>query len=335
MEAHVTVVLLVYFLVGLFTATALFESRIRRFWCGLLVLNVVLFCIMSLDYRLRANEFYMLFWVNGVFLLSRHPRWTIPITILSFYFWAGILKVNREWLSGAILYHDLWLIPRASVPAACLYVVILELVFIWGLLARRGWVVAGVIGQLALFHLQSLSQIHWIYPLLMGAILSWFVLDRLVGARAGRADLGGLLGGRAPRGAYAVMAAFAVLQLVPSLYRGDSTLTGQGRVFALHMFEARQQCDVTATHQDGTELERFDLKLASLAPRMVCDPTVYFSRATTLCRTRRTLDPSFDVHLLMRAKRTTDLDFKVIIDEPRFCAGEHEYRLWRNNDWLR
>ncbi len=110
-------------------------------------MNVFLIGIVSLDYRLRANEFYMLFWLNGVFLVWRHRRWAMPLLLISFYFWAGRLKLNHEWLSGSVLYGDLWFISPQYVPAACTYVVILEMVFIWGLLARHRWVRLLTLGQ--------------------------------------------------------------------------------------------------------------------------------------------------------------------------------------------
>lgn len=334
--AHVVLVQLVYLSVGLVAGAALAHRRWRPFWWSLVILNLVLFTIVSLDYRFRANEFYMLFWVNGVYLVWPQPRWAIPVTIISCYFWAGVIKLNYEWLSGAVLYSDLWLIPKPWVPVACAYVVGLEMVMIWGLLDRRRWVFTAVLAQLALFHVQSLSQIHWFYPVLMAAILSWFVLDRVVGAPGGRPDLATLFRGRAPVAAYAVMALFASMQLAPRLYRGDSTLTGQGRTLALHMFEARQQCEVTATPSlSGATDTRIDLKVSALPPRMICDPVVYFNRAQNLCRARRGADPAFDFRLVMRAKRTTDRDFQTIIDEPDFCAGKHEYRLFENNVWLR
>jgi len=335
-QAMAASVLIGYLVVGLAAGAALWHRRMRVFWWGLVALNLSLFAIVSLDYRLRANEFYMLFWVNGVFLVWPHRRWAVPVGIVSCYFWAGVLKLNVEWLSGAGLYRPLWWIPESWTPAACAYVVILEMGMIWGLLARSLWILVAVLVELALFHVQSLSQIHWFYPLLMAAILSWFVIDRLTGTNEGRADLGRLVRGRAPWSAYALMGLFGALQLAPHAYRGDSTLTGQGRVFALHMFEARQQCIVTATvASTGDVLERIDLKVERLPPRMICDPVVYFSRAQNLCRTRRGRDPAFDFHLVMDAKRTTDLEYQRIVDAPSFCAAKYEYRLFANNEWLR
>jgi hypothetical protein len=325
--------LVVYLTAILVAAAALWHGRQRLFHLLLIVTNLVLFALMSLDYRLRANEFYMLFWIQGVSVAFRYNRWAIPIAIVACYLGAGLLKLNTEWLSGAVLYAPLWGIPPGWTPAACAYVVLLELVGIWGLLARQWRWQALALGQLVLFHLQSLSQIHWFYPALMACILSWFVLDRIWGTDEGRPDLGQLFRGRAPIKAYALLAGFLALQFVPALYRGDSTLTGQGRVFALHMFEARQQCEVIATPATPGAAPR-SLKLDHLSPRMVCDPLVYFNRAQNLCRTERGADPAFDLHLMMRARRKTDPSFTTIIDEPNFCSGQHEYVLFGNNRWL-
>lgn len=302
----------------------------------ILALNVLLFGVISLDYRLRGNEFYMLFWLNAVFLFWRQRRWTIPLILVSFYFWAGHLKLNYEWLSGSVLYHDLWLIPRRMTAAACTYVVVLEMAMIWGLLAKRRAVRWVVLAQLALFHIESLSQIHWFYPALMMTMLVWFVLEDVSGNEKGRPNLAMLFRGRAPGAAYLIMGLFAAFQLAPLLYRGDSTLNGQGRIFALHMFEARQVCDVSATliYSNGLPL-MIDLKLEDLPPRIACDPIVYYSRIENICRSRSTSASLVDAGFRMRVKRTTDRDFQTIIDDSRFCSHAHEYSIFSNNSWIR
>jgi hypothetical protein len=332
---HALIVMVGYLALILACAAAQWHQRPRTFRVGLVVVNLALFALVSLDYRLRANEFYMLLWIQSVYLCATSFRWTIPVAILSCYFWAGVLKTNHEWLSGTVLYGPLWGIPPEWVPVACAYVVFLELIAIWGLLARRTrWTIVTLL-QLALFHIQSLSQIHWFYPALMATILSWFAAERFLGTPDGRATLASLLRGRAPRAAYVTLGVFALLQLTPHLYNRDSTLTGQGRVFALHMFEARQDCEVSATPTANTGVAApVNLKVPTLAPRMVCDPLVYFNRAQNLCRVRRITEPDFDIHLTMKAKRRTDPDFTTIIDEPGFCAAEHEYAILRNNVWL-
>ena len=331
--AFATVLLMMYLVGGVFTGVAIGHGRERLAWWGLLLLNMFLAAVVSLDYRLRANEFYMLLWVNAAWLVSPRSRWLVPVTIISCYFWAGVLKLNREWLSGAGLYSDLWMIPDHLVPVACAYVVVLEMVMIWGLLSKRTFIVAAVLTQLGLFHLESLSQIHWFYPLLMAMLLSWFVIERVTAPASNRASIGELVRGRAPRLAYLLMAVFAVLQLARFAYRGDSVLTGQGRIFALHMFEARHDCEVTAIV--NRTAESLHLKVSRLAPRMICDPIVYFNRARNLCRTRRKGDICFDFRLVMNAKRATDEKFTTVIDAQDFCEADYTYSIIRNNPWMR
>jgi hypothetical protein len=317
-------------------AWSLLERRVRTFWLLLAGLNACLFLVMSADYRLRLNELYMLFWLNAVFLFWPAKRWAIPLTLFSFYFWAGRLKLNNEWLSGAVLYDELWLIPKDLEPAACAYVVVLEIMISWGLLSSRPTIVCIALVQFAMFHVQSLSQIHWFYPALMGTMLSWFVLEMKFGHPKGRATLGPLLRGQAPHAAYALVAAFAFCQLLPLLYRGDSALTGQGRAFALHMFQARQVCEVTATiHRNEGTFEVRDLKLPNLAPRSVCDPVIYYSRMQNLCRSGETGGGVAHVDFAMNIRRTTDSEFRTVANAKDFCGTVHDYSMLSNNHWLR
>jgi hypothetical protein len=88
----------------------------------LLTLELVKVLIIVQDYRLRLNQHYMAFFVALAFLLFPAKRRVLQYLIILFYFWAGTIKLNREWLSGASLYRRefLWL-PDALVSAACTY----------------------------------------------------------------------------------------------------------------------------------------------------------------------------------------------------------------------
>lgn len=117
----------------------------------------------------------------------------------------------------------------------------------------------------------------------MAIILSWFLFES--SASSTEASLSRLVRGGAPRQVYILAAVFGSLQLLPLAFKGDHTLTGQGRIFALHMFEARQDCEVfVRIHQPDGSVTVRDLKLPQLPPRVVCDPVVYFNRAQNLCR---------------------------------------------------
>ena len=70
--------------------------------------------------------------------------------------------------------------PGVGVVAACAYVIVLELVVSWGLLARRAWIFWAAFAQFLLFHALSWQVVGFFYPLLMFAILTIFPVSRLV-----------------------------------------------------------------------------------------------------------------------------------------------------------
>jgi hypothetical protein len=84
-------------------------------YLALLILELVKILIIVQDYRLRLNQHCMAFFVALAFLLFPAKRRVVQYLIVLFYFWAGTIKLNREWLSGASLYRRefLWL-PVAS-----------------------------------------------------------------------------------------------------------------------------------------------------------------------------------------------------------------------------
>ena len=221
-------------------------------YLALLILELVKILIIVQDYRLRLNQHYMAFFVALAFLLFPAKRRTLQYLIVLFYFWAGTIKLNREWLSGASLYRRefLWL-PDSLVPAACAYVVVLETILVFGLLARRPWIFWATLAQLALFHVMSWPIVGFFYPSLMFSILGIFALSRIFSAEPEeRPSLARIERGLERRSTYALLAGFSLLQVVPYAFPGDSAITGEGRLFALHMFDAQVVCESHVTFHD-------------------------------------------------------------------------------------
>jgi hypothetical protein len=335
-DASITLLLILQALLVATAASALAAKRYRMFWVLMVALNAYLFLVISLDYRLRQNQHYMLLWVNAVFLLWPTKRWAIPLILISFYFWAGTLKLNYEWLSGAVLYDDLYFIPARFAWLACTYVVVLEMILIWGLLATRAWLRWLTLGQLALFHIESVSQVGWFYPVLMGTLLSWFVIDWTAHPDNKTASLKNLWLGKAPRSAYLLLVLFASFQLVPYLYRGDRVLAAQGRIFSLDMLEARPVCDVRAVvHNSDHTDDVVSLLLAGFPARKICDPVFYFDRMTNLCRSHAADHNFVDADFVMHSRRATDTKLTTIVDQTNFCSQHEVYRIFSNNSWMR
>jgi hypothetical protein len=258
------------------------------------------------------------------------------VLVTLFYFWAGTLKLNWEWVSGAGLYRPMWPFSGAGVIVACVYVIVLELGVAWGLLAQRAWIFWAAFAQFLVFHALSWQVVGFFYPLLMFAILAIFPLSRLVPPPdPPEGLLAALSRGREARSVYALAVLFSVLQLIPYAFPGDRALTGQGRLYALHMFDARATCVGWAElhNADGTTTRR-DLKLP-LDTRIACDPIVYFNRARNLCRQRDAGRAAFeDLDLFLSARRSSDGEMKRVIDTKGFCAKRERYDPFRHNAWI-
>src|SRR5882724_444078 len=161
--AGVALALRAYFAAAVGTGL-LFASRRLVPWAyaSLVLVNLLKLAIMLLDYRLRMNQHYMAFFATFVYL------------------WAGTLKLNWEWISGAGLYRPMWPFAGMGIVVACVYVIVLELVVAWGLLARRAWIFWAALAQFLVFHALSWQVVGFFYPLLMLAIPAIFPLSRLV-----------------------------------------------------------------------------------------------------------------------------------------------------------
>src|SRR4029450_11746907 len=291
-------------------AGLLFAARPLVPWAyaGLVLVNALKLAIMLLDYRLRMNQHYMAFFATFAYLFVPAKRDGLRVLVTLFYFWAGTLKLNWEWISGTGLYRPMWPFSGIGVVVACVYVIVLELVVSWGLLAKRPWIFWAALAQFLFFHAMSWQVVGFFYPLLLFATLAIFPLSRLVAPSDAPEGLLALLLARRVAGpVYALAMLFSLLQLVPYTFPGDRTLTGEGRLYALHMFDARATCVGWADLHlaDGTTARRA-LKLP-LDTRIGCDPIVYWNRARNLCRRRDAGLVAFqDLDLFLSSGRTSD-----------------------------
>lgn len=159
---------------GLWTA-----RHSRAGWCGLALLELLRAGTVMMDFRLRKNQHYMASLVAFVFLLLPDKRRNISVLLVLFYFWAGILKMNREWLSGDALYTSVWPFSGLGLLVVCAYVVVLEVVIVCFLLAKNSWLFWLALAQVLCFHAFSWQVVGFFYPLLMLCLLCIFPLQRM------------------------------------------------------------------------------------------------------------------------------------------------------------
>jgi hypothetical protein len=332
-EASVYALLTAYALAGI-VASALFASRRRKAgFVAFAVAAVLGAALYALDYRLRSNQAYMFGWIGIVFLFGRRLRDTAAMSICLFYAWAGVLKLGPEWLSGAALYETPLFVPRALLPAACAYVVVLEVVFVWGLLSARSWVRWAVYAQLVLFHLSSWKVVGFFYPLLMLGITSIFPLMWLLAP--GEAPTWRRLRAERPLETLVASGVLSALQLVPRLFPGDTAVTGEGRMFALHMFDARVECEGGAIlRATSGETSRVELIAPGEAVRIRCDPVVLAANTRSLCRKLAPRWGSVRVDVAIDAKRSTDAEYRPLIRADDVCRQRLTYSALRHNPWI-
>lgn len=304
---------------------------------GLVVLEV---SILALDFRLRRNQHYMALATMLTFVVLPNRRDTVRVLIVLFYVWAGALKLDVEWLSGAGLYRPIWLFTGRGIVAACAYVVVLELFIVWGMLSHRaGWFFTAF-AQVLVFHVFSWSVVGYFYPILMFGLLTIFALCWWIPPPPASSTSATLLGDfmrlRAAPSVYVAAAVLSALQILPYLYPGDVALTGEGRLYALNMFDARVQCDAFAElrHRDGSTTRQSLVLFGE--PRTRCDPIMVRAAALALCRRRDRGQVDFidlDVHLA--ARRMTDPEMRTLIDRSDFCTDPPRYDPFFHNDWIR
>jgi hypothetical protein len=269
------------------------------------------------DYRLMGNYHYMFWWASAAFLFL--PRKGLQITglLVSFYFFAGLLKLNQEWMGG----HALLVEPVISgwlLTAGLAYVIILELLVVPLLLTGNARLRFWIWVQLAAFHLFSWHIVGYLYPLIM-LCLTAILLFPAVRYRAG--DW---------RYAAPVVALFAVFQAVPWLIPGDSSISGEGRFFSLNMLDARMTCSNTLEIGEGGRTIVVQDSLYDLETRIRCDPYVHFSLARRSCSE----GGERSVRLLLAGKRSSDESFRTLAYLPDACSGGHSYSIWRRNTWI-
>jgi hypothetical protein len=296
-----------------------------RFAFALLVMTMLgLLAVELQDFRLRQNQFYMLAIAIAFFTLLPDRARALRYIVVAFYFWAGLLKLNREWLTGAALYKPVWMLDGPLLQVGCAWVVALELVFVFGLLSRRRWLYVATLAQLLLFALASVAVVGPFYPAMMVVLLVACTVLRKPSDPPMRLW-------RERRSTIFATALFCALQMIPRSMPGDTAITGEGRLFALHMFDAKVVCDSELIiHDAGGIVRKLDASLG-LPVRIACDPATLYARGRALCAHASS---SSTVDLLLASRRSSDPTLREVVNLHDFCNHMPAYVWWKHNDWI-
>lgn len=267
------------------------------------------------NYHYMGNLLLALYVVSGAHLLF------LQISLALFYFGAGLLKFNAEWITGSALLRETFL-QGFWLQAACVYVILLETVLIWFLFAKNKYLRLITFAQLVVFHIFSWHIVGFYYPSVMFLLLTVFLLYRPTDFNFKNS---------LPKFAPVYFALFLAAQLYPKLLNKNEALTAEGRMLSLNMLDAKTEClaSFELPTQDGYLY--LDQPL-SYAIRIRCDPLVYFNYAKKLCAQSSDVTiPSVKINL--KSRKQTDYQDTWVIRDQEMCDKEITYSIFLN-DWV-
>jgi hypothetical protein len=280
-----------YLILGVVTVSLfLIRKTVSSACLLLLVLTLLKAAVLVQDYRLMGNYHYMPFWMTGAFLFFPRKKHVCAVLLALFYFGAGLLKLNPEWLSGAAMIRPPMISGKLLEWAVAL-VVFMELFLVFWIFSGRLWKRVAALATLVLFHAFSWHIVGFFYPMVMFSLLSFLVINVGEGLKPDW---------RAPA-LYPVPIVFLVCQLIPLLFFPNSAVTGEGRILALNMFDAKTVCQSDILLRNGTDVVELPPLLENLGVRIACDPLVHLAQARAYCEIAKEEDlPSISVRLVSK-----------------------------------
>jgi hypothetical protein len=313
----------VYLAIAILTLIAFTFRKIRLAYGLSIVLFVSKFILLSMSYKFMGNYHYMPQIVQLLWLFVPGKFDLIRLIVVSFYLAAGLIKFNTEWLSGAALIQAPVL--KGPLLSFALHaVVFLETVLVFGLLSSRRWLQGAVLAALVGFHVFSWHIVGYFYPSIMACLLSIFVLNLIHWDPSENRLLLRLFEMKFPKPTLVVLVIFFICQAIPQTLAKDSALGGIHRLAALNMMDAWAECSpVLIQEQPSGGFRQFEIFKTSTAVRTKCDPIVFLNQLQRMCESA----PASDLRFLMYSRRSTDTEFKLILDVPRACERKSTL-LW-------
>ncbi len=294
----------------------------------LIVVSFYKFFLHMSNYNFMGNYHYMIYCTTLAYLFLPHKKAVLKHLIVLYYLAAGFLKINIDWLSGAAMIRSPY-IGGSLLVISLFYVVVLELIFVFGLLHKNKWIRWVALFQFLAFHAFSWHIVGFFYPMVMFCILSLFIFDEwlyLQNKQTTPDHLLNLFNGQARATVYAVIVVFSILQTIPFLLTPDPSLSGTARLPSLNMFDSKTRCHaiMVADTEQGTIHIRRPMK--NLGTRLKCDPLIYLNQAYQICRENKKSQDVKKLSLTLFSKRVTRQKFVKVLDIKDLCSLD--YPLW-------
>ncbi len=306
------------------------KSELKLGKIGLLLLNLFKAFIILQDIRLGGNYHYIPFVISFAFILLPQPIKFIKVVLVLLYFIAGLLKFNPLWLSGELI-PNLLLQGGLLAKLGSFYVIVLELIIVWGLLAKDKKINFIVFFQYFLFHFISIFQVNYFYPTIMLLLISVYLIFNDTDENI----LTDFVKFKLPKIHYSLFAVLLLAQAPIYYLPGDSSVTGEGRVPALNMYDGITSCNYTGIVKlKGKDIFIINHPALFVENRIKCDPLTYYSYSKNICRDmkKRADFESFGWGLVTRSR--TWQKFEQIVSLNDFCKKMPGYNYITKNNWI-
>ena len=282
------------------------------------------------DYSFMGNYHYMPAVIIGLYLFSPIKKLMIPVFIVLFYFFAGLLKLNVEWLSGKALLSPVPQFLQTFGTWNFIFVIYLELVISWLLLMPFRKLRNLALVLLILFHLISWHWVGYFYPITMLCLLSYFLLTWTLEPEHE------ILKNTRSLSHYPmlIIIIFCISQVVQKIQPTDSTLTGDGRIIGLNMYDAQSECFQFGVVRAGTDQWEISNGVSRESLRVRCDPILYIDQMKRICDEFNINNQKGEVSYYQIAKRKSESTFTQTVAIENFCSNPVRFSLFGWNKWI-
>lgn len=277
----------------------------------------VLFAFLSIfklifhlsDYRLMGNYHYMSHIINFLFLFFLDKKNTIRLFIVLFYFSAGLIKFNTDWLSGEAMLREP-LIKGKLLELSCAYVIVLELAFSFLLLSKDKRLRIFALIQFIAFHIFSWHIVGYFYPTILFSMLTIFILAREP------------FQWPRPLTNTAAAAIMMLAQLYPLIFEPQSSLNGRGRILSLNMLDSRAVCETRLFITYKNKIVEYNPTFPNYGIRIHCDPVLILDTVKKTCADMKDQSGFVDITLDHQVRRSSSMEgieqitFKNVCQHP-------------------
>lgn len=309
-------ILFIFYVLLSLIGLVLIILKYRKFAFPLLFLLTLLKTSILLSrYNFMGNYHTMHLSLCIVTLISLGNINFYRFTLILQYFFAGLLKLNIEWMSGASLVkYSNYLFPGFWNSLSLAYVTILELILVWGLISKNKFIRHITIAQLVIFHLYSILIVGLYYPLIMTGLLIpilfyEFKINKISQFNFEKINFNQII-------SFGFVILIILWNLSSKIYLKDPAKDGYIRYLTLNMLDAKLKCQSSLFEETKTgDIMGINIPKLATYYRIHCDPLVFDAFLRRLCLK----NPDRKFMFYLESARTTEDNYTLIRAYKNVC----------------